>query len=227
MDESKFKKGLSKNEFCGLLDKIHELNQTISIWQNIDDIKRNVLDVEIISLNFEKSILIVRPKSTDENFDLDSEKPLYFHAKTRDLTFKSELYQQKGNALLIFLPSNHETIFSELRNAQRFNMEEADNREIGMEVEVGLSGSGKFKYYRYRIIDISETGIGIEIKSHQMGKLQIGGLAVIKNLSDINVSMLESEVVHITKFDQEKNVYKAGLQFKKNLQRDIIKQLIE
>lgn len=223
MENESFRYDSNETIILGLLDKITSEKQEITFWQNINN-KRIVYKGYVFDLDPYKKIFIIKSLKNELLLKLQKGHPVYFHANERSMIFKSEDYVREGS--LLILPIPRQVKLNEQRSSVRFNLKKHLLRSVQHQKEVGVPGSGKFKTFSVNCLDISQTGIALEINSSHLTRYIIGEKIVIKEVAGIPVNNIEAEVIHICPLGKNKKLFRAGLVFTKTLTPKIIRDIL-
>lgn len=226
IDFSKLKSGISDTEIFGLLDKHLRDKIQITIWQKGKNTKKHY-KVMMNGLSLDKRTMLFSLPGLNEKLSqvLEEGKSIYFYSKLKNIVFKSDIFTIVNNKLIVVFPKSESFLLDDKRASERYYLSDINKKEIVLDVEEGLHGSEKFRTFTYRILDISESGIALEIKPHHLGKLTLGKNILIKQIKDLLFNGLHCEVVHLTKIDEAKNLYKAGIVFREHLENELIQDI--
>lgn len=223
MDKGKFRYDSNETIILGLLDKITQDEQIVTFWQNDDD-RRIIYKGYVYDLDPYKKTLILKSVNNELLLKLEKDLPIYFHAEERSMIFKSEDYMREGSLLIMPIPK--QVKLNENRSAVRFSLKKHLIRSVQHQKEMGLNGSGKFKTFSVNCIDISQTGIALELNASHLTRYLVGEKIIIKEVAGIAIPNVEAEVIHIVPIDGDKKIFRAGLVFTKALNPKVIRDIL-
>ena len=142
---------------------------------------------------------------------------LYAHTSDHTVVFKVTKFINKGDSIVIPIPKRVTQI--NMRSSKRITLNPSENNPVDHYKEKGLFGSEKYREYTLQCVDISQTGIALELRDRHLTRYRAGDLIDIFNICGVHLRNLGALIVYVKEASSEERYkkYKAGLKFSRVL----------
>jgi hypothetical protein len=212
-------------DIAGIFNKLQHEGSEITLWQSKDN-QRVVVKARIISLNPKDKSFVVK---ADEGSYLEFDKDLsiYFHAGDYSFLFKKKVSDLKDSVIEVPLPDEMKIL--NYRESERFRFTKRNVKKAILRLKSKTKSEGI--NLSFDLIDISETGLGLAIKSIHYSKLKFCTYVQLQSLGAREFPPpISAEVVHLIpcgKDEQGRTVYKMGLRLEVKIPKRIIRDLLD
>ena len=203
-----------------ILDVIRDLvtsKTDICIWQKNLKQFRVSLDGEVSDFSIEKKSLKIKVDKPTMIKALTKGEELYAHTSDHTVVFKVTKFINKGDSIVIPIPKRVTQV--NMRSSKRIVLNPSENNPVDHYKEKGLFGSEKYREYTLQCIDISQTGIALELRDRHLTRYRVGDVIDIFNICGVHLKDLGALIVYVKETSNEERYkrYKAGLKFSRVL----------
>jgi hypothetical protein len=212
-------------DIAGILKKVQAEGSSVTLWQMKGE-ERIIVNAHIFTLNPKDKSFIVKADE-GSNLEFDRTYNIYFHAGDYSFLFKKKASHLKDSVMEVPLPE--EIRILNKRESERFRFINKPVKKAVLRLKSKTKTEGVD--LSFDIIDISETGLGLSIKSPHYSKLKFCTYVQVQSLGSREFpSPVGAEVVHLIPCgnnEQGKPFYKMGLRLETKIAKRIIRDLLE
>lgn len=223
-----------KHEIIKEFSHLHTDRSKVLLWQNvvINGIrKKTIIFCELKSISQNYLFLSSINKTAKEVIKqmVQSENTLFIRGTLNGVMFKSEKFSLSDNLLRIPIPKK--IMLSERRTKKRYL--------IGLDKKIELTFRGiptkdnKKETKTFLLNDFSKEGAAIQLKRGDAIYMEVGKFYSLQSINDITLPpnfkarIVYHKVHTYFKNSGQKVIFKAGLQFSKNLPKEIFEDLMD
>lgn len=211
MDEDSMVSLSQKENIKNLLHNIlKSFKPKITLWQNINDVRRIWKIVSFKKIDVEREELVFIPRQG--LFQFDSKLPIYFYAKDKTTIFKNMIFYNSSTNIAIKTPEL--IMLKNIRLCPRRIV--TDDKKEFVRIFYGkdlIKGNGT--YFKSQLVDYSEKGFAFKSSLNNVIKFEKGSEIEFRfeNMNDFRLGVISNVSVHLTS-DLRHNYYRIGVALK-------------
>ncbi len=216
-----------KEEILTNLESIKQNNESIFLWQEIDN-NKTTKECTIIEIDSVKNLLTLSLKNKIDLSNIDKQHTIYFRGDQESILFKCSLKEIRNNFLILDIPISIRIMDKKINS--RLILDDSELNIVVLEKSDNITSLPR--KFALQLLDITQDGFTLKVSRQYQMFFNVGDRCKLisilehKLVEDINLT-----VEYITKSNQIKNSntkkwYKVGIQTDRPLPSDIFDQII-